>query len=372
MLKKFVKDIVLFLLPVIIVILSAAPFYFMAASTGEFDSIMVNILKQRDDKQTLLGLGYLEQTQYYKIVNANYFQPKLIALGTSRVMQFKSEFFKDGVFYNCGGGVNGNYDEYLNFLRNLAYKPEIILLGLDAWVFNDAWNKHCEVFAQFKELHENHGNHGAALFYIIKDWLAGKWTAAELNSYPENIGFNGRIKDKGFRIDGSHYYGDVYRHPELQQDYNFVDTLYRISTGTKRFEYGSQIDTETLVMLDELLKYCKSNGIAVIGFSPPFAPTIYKTMLDSGNYGYLSEIAPACEKLFKKYGFEFYDYLDGAALNVNDAYFVDGFHGSEVAYGYMIKDMADRHSILDKYIDSGRFEHLLDNAYNGLVFKKPD
>lgn len=372
MLKKFVKNIVLFLLPVVLVLSSAYPFYLMAASTGEFAPIMANIQRQRNDTRILLGLGYLEQTPYYKLVNANYFQPKLMALGTSRVMQFECEFFKDGVFYNCGGGVYGNYDEYLNFLRNLTFKPEIIVLGLDSWVFNDAWNKHCEEFAQFREIQESHGNFGFALFSIIKDWFSKKWAIAELNAYPKNIGFNGRVKDKGFRIDGSHYYGDVYRYPELQTDYKFVNTLYRISTGTTRFEYGSQIDTETLIMLEELLKYCKDNNISVIGFVPPFAPSIYKTMRDSGNYDYFNGIAPACEELFKKYNFEFFDYADGAVLNVSDDYFIDGFHGSEVVYGYITKDMTNKHSRLEKYVNKKRLELLLENAYNGLVFKNPD
>ena len=369
--KKFIKDTLLFLFPFFVIVLAMLPFYFITLNTGEFDEITKSIEKQRKNHNILIGLGYNEQTSYYKLLNANYYRQKVLALGTSRVMQFKEVFFKES-FYNCGGAVNGNYDEYLNFLKNLTYEPEIILLGLDSWVFNDAWNKQCQKYNYFREIQEVNTSTGRLLISIIADWFIGKWKRADLDLYPDNIGFNGRVKDKGFMFDGSHYYGDVYRFPEIQQDYQFADTLQRISNGNSRFEWGEDIDDDTLNQLNELLLYCKEHQINVIGFLPPFAPSIYAKMIDSKNYGYLSKITPACKILFDKYDFEFFDYLNVENLNITDDFFIDGFHGSEVVYGYVLKDMFVKNSSVKNYIDLEQIETLIENKYNGLVFSNPD
>lgn len=165
--------------------------------------------------------------------------------------------------------------EYDLFLLNLDYEPQCILLGLEAWVFNDAWNKSCGDYSNFVDICYIKRNKSAMLKNIIKDWAEGKWTFESINNYPTNIGFNGRVKDNGFIFDGSYYYGDIYRHPEEQRDYLFADTLNRIE-----------------------------NNIEVIGFLAPFAPTIYNVMeaLEaSGNYGYIIEDMVANKSVICKY-----------------------------------------------------------------------
>lgn len=369
--KRFIKDILLYLLPFFLLVVVIVPFYAGAVRCGEFYKLDKSIEYQRENHNSIIGLGYNEQTAYYKLKNANYYQADVLALGTSRVMQFKKEFFLD-CFYNCGGAVAGNYNEYMNFLKNLNYKPKCILLGLDAWVFNDAWNRQCEDYNDFVKIVEISRSKGAMLKGIIADWLKGKWTFDSLDDYPYNIGFNGRIKDSGFMYDGSYYYGYIYRAPEVQEDYLFVNTLDRIEYGKYRFEWGDNIDQDTLVQLQNLLTYCKDNNIYVIGFVAPFAPTIYETMKESGNYGYIKEISPACEKLFNEYGYEFYDFIDVSNLNVTDDCFIDGFHGSEIVYGYMLEDMISRGSIIIQYIDISTTKSLLQNTFDGRTFYDPD
>lgn len=369
--KRFIKNIILFLLPIIILMLGILPFYSIALYCGEFIKIDDNIEKQRENNYSLIGMGYNEQTEYYKLVNANYYQADIIALGTSRVMQFKGEFFKTS-FYNCGGAVDGNYNQYINFLKNLHYKPSCILLGIDAWVFNDAWNRSCKEYKEYIEIRETNRSKGTMLKNIIGDWSEKKWRLDNLDDYPENIGFNGKIKDEGFMYDGSYYYGSYYRYPEEQEDYLFENTLSRIQNGVRRFEWGDHIDQDTVTQLENLLLYCSQNHIEVIGIVTPFAPTIYETMQKSGNYGYLEEIEPECRVLFDKYGFELYNYMDGLSLSVTDDCFIDGFHGSEIVYGYMLIDMKRNGSKARNYMNINDINYLLKNAYNGKVFYEPD
>ena len=368
--KKFIKNILLFFLPVLLVFAAVVPFYRASVKWGELKDIEENLEAQRINRNILIGLGYNEQTRYYKLVNTNFYKAEIIALGTSRVMQFKKELFKNS-FFNCGGAVSGNYDDYLNYLKNLDYKPETILLGLDVWVFNDAWNRNCESYTNYKKITRMNRNIAFTLTKIVKDWLRKKWKFSDLDTYPENIGFNGRVRDTGFMYDGSYYYGSIYRSTQTQDEL-FTDILDMISKGTMAFKWGNHIDPDTVTKLEALLAYCSQNNIQVIGFLAPFAPAVYNKMATSGNYGYLGEIEPACKKLFDAYGYEFYNYMDGSVLNFTSSYFVDGFHGSEVAYGCILMDMVKHGSSVSKYVNQKHADYLISNAYSKLTFYDPD
>lgn len=358
-------------IPIFIIIGIMGIFYRIGYYAGEFADIDEAIEDQRADHAILVGYGYKSDGVYYKLHNANYYQADIIALGTSRAMQFKGIYFKES-FYNCGGAVSGNYNEYRNFLQNLSYTPETVILDLDSWVFNDEWNRSCTEYNELIQIQKSDDNVMHMLKLMIKDYLNKKWTWDSLSEYANNIGFNGKVRDHGFMYDGSRYYGSAYRYPEEQDDYMFVASKYLISRGNKGFQYGEHIDPDTLVQLDNLLSYCAENDIYVIAYVAPYAPSIYEEMENSGNYGYLSEIAPACEVELGKFGFEFYDYTDGSCLGVTDDFFIDGFHGSEVTYAYMVRDMIAHGSRIDDYIDNDKLNLLLDSAYSGMTFEDPD
>lgn len=367
--KKFIKDVVVFLLPVLACAMFIGVFYLVAYDIGEFKDLEKNILAQRENETIVLGLGYNEQTKYYKFVNADYYKADVIALGTSRAMQFKDYYF-ESEFYNCGGGVSGNYNEYVNFLENLSYIPQFIILDLDAWVFNDAWNNSAYDYEKFLEISLDERDNASMLKSIIQDYVDGKWTFGTLDNYPDNIGFNGRIKNNGFMADGSYYYGSVYV-SETRPNERLEDTFTRIETGTNRFQYGEHIDYDTIVQLENLLSYCADKGIYVVGFMAPFAPSVCQAMELNGNYGYIKELNPSIEKIFEKYQFEYYDYFNGSYLGATDDWFVDGFHGSEVLYGLMVQDMINNGSKLSEYIDEKELSDLIETAYSELVFKMP-
>ena len=86
----------------------------------------------------------------------------------------------------------------------------------------------------------------------------------------------------------------------------------------------------------------------------------------------MTEIMPACTELFEKYQYEIYDYADGAALGVTDAYFVDGFHGSEVTYAYLLKDMAAKNQSVRDAVDLKKMGELICGRYSEKVFFDPD
>ncbi len=372
--KRFVRNVLLFLIPVALYFaVTEIPFYYAGYVTHELSDVDRCIELQRNNPSSLYGFGYSEQTEYYKLTNADYFSAPVIALGTSRVMQFKGAYFSKD-FYNCGGAVGGNYNQYRNFLENLSYTPDLIILGLDAWVFNGNWNDifgTVDHFVPIEKLEKTGADKASIAHHIRSDWRK-KWDFDDLNTFGNNLGFNGRIKDSGYMIDGSYYYGDMYRYPEIQSDYRFVQTLEQIAAGTARFAWEDHIDPNTLDQLKNLLDYCRAHQIEVVGFLTPYPPAVYHAMADSGNYAYLDEIEPACAELFRHYGYEFYNYMNVEDFPVDDYCFMDGIHGSEVVYAYIAKDMLAKGSVLSACIDADVLTGLLADAYDGRSFYHPD
>lgn len=368
--KKFLRNVLLYMLPFAIPLAVFVWGCVAGLSTGEFGSLDRAIQEQRENPAIRIGRGYSEPKFYLKSVNADYYQPEVMALGTSRAMQFKHDYFTRS-FYNCGGVVSSNYSEYENFLKSLSYHPQVILLDLDAWVFNDAWNSQREDYSydEVVPIEKPDVNYAYIVCEMVRDYRGGKWNFESIHSHPEGIGMSARVKGDGYAQDGSYYSESVCRARDADPaEVSFADSLERIGEGESRFEYGDHVDPDTVTQLNHLLAYCQSNGIYVIGYAAPFAPSVYKTMVQSGNYGYLQEITPSCEPVFAKYGFEYYDYLSGDFNGITDAYYLDGFHGSEIVYGMMVEDMLKHGSRLNEYADRNLLRQMLEERHNSLLF----
>lgn len=358
--KKFLIKLLVFVFPFSLLL----PFLYVAYMSMEIQDYDQIIKKQVTSENNLVvGMAYHEDTVYYKYSRVNEISPQVCAFGTSRVMQFREYEFKES-FYNLGGCVGGNFREYKNFLENIEddSKPQIILLGLDQWVFNTE-SPFSQLDSPAHRITKLPIDTIGIIRSIINAWVDHSWSFREFIQSKENIGFNGIFKGDGYLKDGSYYYNSVYNHPEDQKDYGFKDTFRRIDEGNGRFEHGSDICTGTLEQLDELLSYCNEAEIYVVAFLPPFAPSVYDYMKDNGNMTYIDKIYDAAVPLFDVYGYELYDYTDSdTSLGVSDDMFIDGFHGSDTVYLLMLQDMVRRDSrIKDFCLGDGE---LVDIYYN--------
>ena len=106
---------------------------------------LVSIKENIDTKDSVQR--QINNDSIYNVDNMNMFnykkelvkniKPKIISLGSSRVMQFREESFNTK-FITAGGAMNHLNEGYL-FLQEITkyHKPEIIILGLDFWWFNE-------------------------------------------------------------------------------------------------------------------------------------------------------------------------------------------------------------------------------------------
>jgi hypothetical protein len=156
----------------------------------------------------------------------------------------------------------------------------------------------------------------------------------------------------GFRRDGSQSIGTEGVTP-------LSDVIGRMERGTRPFQWSSSISPALVAEIARFLSTARSMGIEVIGFLPPYAPSIYDRLVGSEHYGYFAEVYPALSAEFARQGSVLYDYGDVRTLGLTDEAFLDGFHGSERVYAAIILDIARRNPRLGRVVSEERIEQML-------------
>lgn len=332
-------------------------------------------LQKRTDRLVLYGPAVSGPDGAFKLQSVLERKPRLLAMGSSRVMPIRSKFFKDSKsFYNSGGSVSG-FRHFRQFLQNIpeGQEPKLIVMAFEQRYFNAA----CGHFMPPKDydewLHWEQDTPKILLDGVrdtyrkvliekrpFKELLPvtpdGKYTLADaLHALRtmERIGLTARAKSSGYRNDGSYYYGKYISDPTATDhwDYQFRETLNRMTGGISGFQYGDDVWQETLDEIELLLPYCKKRGIHVVAFMPAIAPTVLDRMRQSGNFTYVDKIMPRAEPIFRKHGFHFFDFTDMREIGSGDHETIDGWHASEKAYLRAFIKMAEVDETLRREVD---------------------
>jgi len=100
----------------------------------------------------------------------------------------------------------------------------------------------------------------------------------------------------------------------------------------------SKIDLKQIEILEELLVYSKKNEIKLIGYFPPFAPSVNKMMNNPKyDYSYIKESSNLILQLFDEYGFKFKDFTN--IDYYDDSFYLDGFHCNRNIYYYILREL---------------------------------
>lgn len=362
--KSFWLKLLAFSFPLLLFI--TPPCYILFISGENFHDIDDEIVS---GNKYLIGYAYNEDNYRYVkwkgITSLSY--NKVVALGSSRVLQFRSNMF-DSSFYNAGYAIK-SINDFMPFLEAIRVEmyPEYLIIGLDQWMFNKNWDNLKSM--QNPEYWKNglKRNPDATILKKIWEDFSTNKLGAKLPTYNDSItriGLNAFVNNKGFRNDGSMQYDDqivkLMNNDPQANDYQFSDTYNRILHGNNRFEYASEMNIKAEIVLDEFLSFCKSKKIKVIAFLPPFADKVYHQMLSSGRFDYVSQIYPNLKPIFKKHDYELYDFSSITSVGSNDGETLDGFHGSELTYLKLVISMLESGSILNEVTDLERlrFESL--------------
>jgi hypothetical protein len=372
---RFFQKLSVYLLPFLVVL--GFPFAVMF-TTGELASVE-DVLEWQAHSPflVLFGLAYSDPCPFYKLRGVLRRQPHILALGTSRVLALRSEFFRpDADFFNAGNGVT-RLRHYRAFLDRIprGQEPRILLLGLDQYFYNAAFDS---LALDGMEAEWSGDRDRSDLFFaywrrVYLDWAAGKISLRRLAHRGDLhwSGLTAGMYGNGFRNDGSYSWARHAAQPDSPDDpdYGFSNTHDRIAKGNRRFEHGEKASEASLRETGLLLEACKARGIHVVGFLPPFAHVILEEMLSRPkDYGYLRELKPKLDSIFARAGFPLRDFSDLAALGASDRETVDGYHGSEKAYLRLFIHLAEADSSLRAWaLPIARLEELLARSGNPQV-----
>lgn len=286
--------------------------------------------------ETIVGFGYKKNTEYKIRYYLNNYKP-VIALGTSRVMQFKKEFFKKEVFYNLGGVVYKikDFNKFIDVIPK-GKEPKIIIISLDQYFFNFNFDKVKEIpNYNFLDSREKKIDFSFNIKNVIKIYLDILYTKKiDLKKFKKNteIGLNAIFFKEGFLIDGSYRYGGIIdKNPTLEE--KLKNSLMKIKNKGERFEMGKEINKKAVEELKNFLVKCKERNIEVIGFLPPYSDNVLDEMKkESGNYAYVFDLYDELKDVFSEKEYNLFDFTSLKTFNGKQNEIIDGFHGSEVAY----------------------------------------
>lgn len=348
--KRFVLiyfvSILFFAIPIILNLI-------VLKNAGELDSVESIVHKQITDNM-LYGSATNQNTFFYKLELIKATKPDIVAIGSSRVMQFRKEMFNTS-FSNAGGAVNSvaEAEKFVNEMLKL-HKPKIVIFGLDDWWFNPN-----SPAANWK----NPENDTSTLITFEKviapySWLyKGKITFHDyslLLSSDDKIkqsiitrnnllGISSIKRTTGFRPDGSYFYGNIITTAN-KEDYLFKDTLRRIDHGADRLEYSNNISEKHWIKAMTIISKLRASGVIVISFIPPYSNTVYKKINETAQYSYMSELSKKAKKE------KISDFRNPNILNLTDCDFIDGMHASEIAYLKLLLNLKEiRHFIHPSY-----------------------
>ena len=346
--KRFLASVALFLVPVLAV---CGVFGMAVYVSGEWRTEEQIAQKVAQGEPAFFGLAYRDNTRYYKHLVASAKAADLLVLGTSRSMQFHSEFFTTDSFYNAGGGA-GYINEFQFFLENLpeASLPDTLVMVMDQYLFCQAWTGTGGMPQYFDYAYYDF-DPAKALFSAMRDWAQGKYSLRDVfNTPPDVYGMAAAGRGSGYNADGSYDYGRLLDHPEEGTDVGFHDTFDRILRGINRFEYADYVYPVSTEKVEQLLAWCHDRQIQVVLIIPPYAPSVWERMDGTGKYGYFDWIPYILNELGAPYGYEVYDF--GYMPDTADEEYIDGYHGGDRVYARLTLELARQSETLAGLIDT--------------------
>ena len=371
-LRAFRRRCLLFAFPLL---LFAVPAIGILLASSESFVDVDSIVERSDAEQFLVGFAYNEHNYGYLKYRRLTTLPKqsVVALGSSRVLGFREEMFT-GSFYNAGYTIVSPWD-FRSFPELVpdSQLPEVVILGLDQFMFNAANNRQRQPKESTAWTSKPRDDLHSALQLIpdvYKDLVRGRIaigavltnaTGSASENETRTVGLNGLNNDRGFRNDGLFVYGSQAKllldDDSNARDYEFAHTLARVNRKSRLFNPGGAVDESAVDEIGRVLDYCRERAVQVVAFLPPYADAVWQAMQDSGDFEYTLKIESALRERFGRYGFELHAFHCMSDCGSSDQEAIDGFHAGEVTYLKMVIQMLQRGSALNQYADLNQLQN---------------
>jgi hypothetical protein len=300
------------------------------------------VVRRQQAQDAIYGSALFEDEADYKLDLIRARKPQVIALGSSRALQFRQDSFS-APFVNAGRGMN-SIKQGTHFVQALlaTYRPRIVLLTIDLWWLNsrrdepDFRPRNLENTGPLVSTFWGYVNeHKLTIPRSLRVILGDRSNPVSARS---GIGIAALTRGTGFRPDGSRDYGARYFGVDPSfDDRKFSNSIDRMVKGRSLLAYGNEIDTAEMRALAAIVHDLKAAGADVIGILPPFArPVLDALNRNRSHYGYF---APALAAI-KSLPIPIFDFTDPQTIGASDCEFADGLHAGDVAYQRILRHIA--------------------------------
>lgn len=360
----FVRNILRFLIVCTCIYVIVLEFsLYKLGESGKYEKIINKQIKYN----VLFGRKLTNETLEYKIMGAQIIKPKILTLGTSRIMQVRQQFFKSHIIYNAAisASISQGIGEMKHFLDMVKDSTNIkhVIIGLDPWLFNPNYpdNQRANKTESLKSKLKKRLSNFPLLYNGLKQL---KSYLSDISARPiiyrklipeyqsslrylfkdrqfKGYGLNSKIHNSGFRFDGSYQYPGDYQEGWL--DASIISYKNSLKNDNYRFSPAQNIYYDSLYELQQLLDFAKSEQINVIGLMPPFSPNFYSALTSMENRkSFIKDYEiKVCSTLVKN-GFKCYNYSDirkYPQLNIHSGDFYDNTHAKPILINKIISNI---------------------------------
>lgn len=320
--------------------------------------------------ESLLGRGYF--SQQYNLSKSEMVKrrrPRILALGSSRVMEFRALMFhpfeKD--FYNGGGMIQNVNDlaAYARLVRDGKLpKPQIVIVGIDPWWLSattDATTKKSWLEDEEDAVYKFSSHIEGARSLLRTGKSNFPWRVAfgnQLRASPQyrypSFGITAIASGIGERFsDGSFLYTssltDFIKHPAYHERLT-PPVLDQVQGAYFLFNLSYKIENDRAGMLLQSLAALKAMGIEVYAFEPPLVTEVLEALEASKPLSnFWTEYRERLPTQLKAAGIHCLPVAAPKDYGLDDRYMLDGIHPGEVFDSYIVEALvkqAPRESLL--------------------------
>ena len=367
--KKFSPRIIRFVLPYVLICLFTVVVFYKCGEIFWFNKTFDAQVKER--RNFIHGAAYSNMPHWFRLYAVEVISPKILVLGASRVLQFRSVFFKDSIPVYSTGGVFTRLQQLRAFLESIPEEnlPRVIILGVDQWWFNARYDssvkiKNDLIYNQYSWADNWNGMENWQQFYY--DWLQGKIKWKKL--WPENhsgtewFGISARMGERGFRRDGSRSYGE-YLNDSINKLVKIQNSLDEAMDNAGLFLWSNSIDKNAIDELRVLLQFCKKHKITVTAFLPSIHGRLWNEMKKhSEDFPVFYHLYETIYPVFRENSFRIFDFSHPETFGSSDDEMIDAIHGGEKSTLKLYLRLLRKDPYLNQYSDSTYLKTKLDST----------
>ncbi|GAA5507365.1 hypothetical protein [Novipirellula caenicola] len=385
---KLCRRLMWFLSPIVILVLVPELALWKTGETWPANHAAYK--QQTTTEETLYSREFLsQQFGVYKFATIQLRNPKIIALGSSRVMQFRDFMFSplEDSFYNAGGMIQSvtELNEYVDLLENQQLpRPEIAIIGIDPWWIKSEYERDKSWLSQQDETYHFAAHVNALRTLVRRNRIPELTTAIIHSNRSPYFGYRAigtaPIKyGSGFRKDGSWQYSPKIL-LEIVETHQFIDRedppiIERIRFHLGNFSVPATVDPAKTSRLFSLLERLQTLGIEVIVLLPPYSSDcMHALSTDAKLKPWWDFYQTRFVESLRSHGMHVNPAVAPQDFGLDDTSMIDGYHPGEVFMGHIALELlrtAPPESLL-KQVSAQALQAKIDSAFSPLGFASPE